>query len=495
LNLLNTNIPDELRCRPRPTSGDIALSAPDLEVTTALVTMIVSKGSTCVDLLLDLPNDTGSLTFWASLDHVAQQALALICIDGRYPMLFHEEIREWTRRQLQGGMDKDNPVGPSSLRTEWLQEVVPACLLNAGCNLSDFVFEPSSATMIPSNSENSADWSNFELHGDDGLYQLKLQITETRVALEPSPGSSGLDFDILISALLLLESRHAAWNENEDRCVSTQGLLDAACHLAGRPRSKTETTRFSLDPATLMEQCTRYENVRAGANLIGGKNGFVLSCCHVLMMVLQIPVEKAELFFLEDKIDSSLVVPKEESSLDPPRDFQLTDSHRHLLWLLDECVLSVRTFGDFEVGLNPQGRVDPVFAARSIFRAWLCLTVSCRQSASHWISEWLRTRLGLPKQGSSVHRLACAAMVRALLWPGSDENEIPSVGDMADQRLGHLLEMDAYFLIELAQASCGLVESIPPPVAAGLINLRDAVSAVDFPRPLTSIEIHAKFNR
>ena len=476
LNILNSNIPNELRCRPRPSIGDMPQPSSDLELTKALVTMIISKSRQGVDLLLDLPNESGSLTFWASLDPLTQHSLVLICIGGVYPMLLHEEVREWARGQLQGGLDKNNLVGLSSLRTEWLQEVVPACLVNAGCNLRDFVFEPTNASMTSLSSENSANWVDIELDGEDGLYQLKLQIIETRVALEPSPGSSGLDLDILISALLLLESRHAPWNEKEDGCVSTQGLLDAACHLAGRPRSKTEQARFTLDAGTLMQECARYENVRAGANLIGGKNGFVLSCCDVLMTELSVSIEEAESFFLQESVDVSLMLPKKGSMLDEMRDFHLTHSHRHLLWLLDECVLSVRTFGDFDLVLNPHGRVDPVFAARSIFRAWLCLTNLCRLSASRWISEWLCARLGLKKQQSNVHRLACTAIARALLWPGKMDNEVASNRDMADQCLGHLLEMDTHFLIQLAQASCGLVESVPPSVAEALITLSEATS-------------------
>ena len=480
LNILNSNIPDELRCQPRPALGDMRQPSSDLELTKALVTMIISRSRQAVDLLLDLPNDSSSSTFWASLDAVTQKSLALLCIGGGYPMLLHEEVRDWARGLLQGGLDNTILVPPSSLGTDWLQEVVPACLVNAGCNLSDFVFEPTNASMTSLNSENSANWVDIELDGEDGLYQLKLQILETRVALEPSPGSCGLDFDILITALLLLESRSASWNEKEDRCISTQGLLDAACHLAGRPRSTTEQPRFSLDAGTLMQECARYGNVRAGANLIGGKNGFVLSCCDVLMTELQVPIEKAESFFLKESNDVSQMIPKEASRLDEKNDFELTDSHRHLLWLLDEWVLSVRTFGDFDVGLNPQGRVDPVFAARSIFRAWLCLTESCRLSASRWISEWLCARLGLTNQRSNVHRLACTAIARALLWRGTVENEESWNSDMSDPPLGHLLEMDTYFLIQLAQASCGLMESVPPIVAEALISLSEVTSTAEF---------------
>jgi hypothetical protein len=486
LNLLNANIPNELRCRPRFPTDDAAESSSDLELTNALVTMIISKSSSGVDLLLDLPSDRGSSTFWDSLDAGTQQSLALICVGGVYPMLCHEEIREWARRLLQGDFDERNPEALSSLRTDWLQAVVPACLLNAGCNLSDFVFDPTNPTITSFSSENSAAWVDREFDGEDGLYQLKLQIAETRVALEPSPGSSGLDHNILISALLLLKSRQAPWNANEDRCVSTQGLLDAACHLAGRPRSRSETPRFSLDATTLMQLCARYNNIRAGANLVGGKNGFVLSCCSILMVALKIPIEHAESFLLQDVVDVSLVLSKEESCVDQPQDFQPTNLHRHLLWLLDECVLSVRKFGDFEVGLNPQGRVDPVFAARSFFRAWLSITALCKRTASQWISEWLSARLGLGKQESNAHRLACAAIAQALLWPGNNEDEKSSNGDQADQRLAHLLDMDQYFLIRLAQASCGLVESIPPPVAVGLIKLSEATSPGEFPMRLAS---------
>lgn len=481
LDLLNKNISDVLRGWSRPSIGSISGKS-GLHFTTALITTIVSKDRLGVDHLLALPRDGDpSLTYWESLESITQEAFVLIRIDGVYPMLLHQEVREWSLHQLQGNRSS------KEISTIWLQEIVSACLVNAGCRLSDFVFEPINVTMTSFNSGNSATWVDLELDGEDGLYQYKLQVTETRAALEPSVGSTGLDFDILISALLLLESRNEKWNEKDARCVSTQGLLDAACHLAGRPKTREDQPRFDLDAAVLMQQCAKYDNMRAGANLVGGTNGFVLKCCKILRDILETPIEMTEQYLLSDSIETLLAVSKDVATSKNSGDFVVSNAHRNLLWLLDENVLSVRTYGEFDLGLDSRGRVDPVFAARVIFRVWLVLTYPCRVSASVWLCEWLTGRLGLGKEGSGVHRLACAAITRALLWPDSDSlNHDTSNDESIDQRIGHLLNLDTYFLVKLAEASCGLLESIPPSVAEGLLSFSEVNFALEASMTLSS---------
>ncbi len=139
----------------------------------------------------------------------------------------------------------------------------------------------------------------------------------------------------------MLHSRSAVWREG--KYVSTQSLLDTTCYLAGRHTE--EEPRFVFDGATVIRQCALVGNVRAGANLIGGKNGFVLSCCDVIMLELQVSMEDAEAFFLNDELSMRVI---QESSRYQQDRFVLNDSHRQLLWLLDEHVLSIRTYGEFD---------------------------------------------------------------------------------------------------------------------------------------------------
>ena len=225
---------------------------------------------------------------------------------------------------------------------------------------------------------------------------------------------------------------------------------------------------YPLDAPTLMRQCALAGNIRAGANLVGGKNGFVLSCCDILMLELQVTMETAEEFFLSNTLSTDVL--ESSTGFQQPQ-FELSDSHRQLLWLLHENVLSIRTYGEFET-THLRGRVDPVFCARSVFRAWLCLTYRDRKTASTWLCRWLRARLGLLEdQRQSDHRLACAALTRALIWSSDD---VDSAGDVpSNDILGKQLEMETKFLVQLAHSSCGLVESVPPFVAEDVIGIAE----------------------
>jgi hypothetical protein len=316
--------------------------------------------------------------------------------------------------------------------------------------------------------------AEFELFADDGLQQQRMEIVETRNALIAAPGYGGLDFDLIIPCLLLLQSRQAVWRDG-DQYASTQSLLDAACYLAGRDSNQEEPV-FALDASTVMRQCALAGNVRAGANLIGGKNGFVLQCCDILMLELQVSMEDAEAFFLDETL--SLEIIEKSSNYHPPQFEPLTDSHRQLLWLLDEHVLSIRTYGEFD-STHIRGRVDPVFCARSIFRAWLCLTFQDKKVASAWLARWLRARLDI-QEGHTIskHRLVCAALTRALVWNDTPNNNTAATstpGAASGQRmmLGHALEMEIKFLVQLAQSCCGLVESVPPAVAEEIIGMTE----------------------
>ena len=84
-------------------------------------------------------------------------------------------------------------------------------------------------------------------HGTQKHFEMRRLAIE---ALTPSPGTGGLDFDLLIPALLLLAYYAIPWRDNS--CLSTQSLLDSACFLAGRHRK--EEPMFAFDGPNVMKQ-------------------------------------------------------------------------------------------------------------------------------------------------------------------------------------------------------------------------------------------------
>lgn len=466
LNLLNVTIPDELRRRQRQKeSSDVR--TPSLALTKALVRIIMECHSTGAELLLELRDSFSNSTYWESLDDETRRALVLIDIDNKYPLLYQREVREWVRAHLHWafkGAGED-----AALPRQWLQDLSVACLSNAGCDLQDFVVDPANVSMLSVSSGDSSHGDEPSVDREAGLEQYRLEIVETRSALEPAPGSGGIDLDLLIPCLLMMRSRQIQWREGANRFVSTQALLDAACHFAGRKSS--EEARFSLDASTIMQQCALSGNVRAGANLIGGKKGLVLSCCDILMLEIQVSMADSEALLLNDRLDFDTLINGPSAKFKPTR-FELNDSHRQLLWLLEEHVLSIERYGDFQASNTKRGHIDPLFCARSVFRTWFCLTSGCLRTGSDWMVRWLSGRLGMHSNhnGSSQHRLACAALVRALLWPSIEKES----DDVSARPLGHVLEFDRRFLVQLAQSACGLVESVPPSIANGLVGLSDA---------------------
>lgn len=467
LILLNVTIPDELRRRSRQATE----SVPEIELTKSLVCMVVATHPSAADLLLGLVDDESRTRFWQSLEHETRLELSLINIEKKCPLLRHAEVRSWVREQLHTCLKNEKSANMNLFEimpTLWLQDLCAACLHNAGCDLNDLAID-TNTTNYPCSAAFSDTSSSDDLDcdfADDGLEKHRIEILETRNALTPAQGSGGLDFDLLIPALLLLQSRRSAWRE-PGNYAPTQSLLNTVCYLAGRD-DKEEPT-FAFDGKTVMRQCALAGNIRGGANLIGGKNGFVLSCCDILMLELQISMEDAEAFFLEDTF--SLRIIKESSNYLQPY-FELTHSHRELLWLLAEHVLSIRTFGEFET-IHIRGRVDPVFCARSFFRAWLCLTYADKKNGSIWLEKYLRGRLGIcDGHQISSHRLVCAALTRALMWPSNGLNVVKAVE--SGQMLGNLLEMESKFLLQLAQSCCGLVESVPTMVAEDVIGMAEA---------------------
>jgi hypothetical protein len=508
LLLLNVTIPDELRHRNRPAGMET------LELTKNLIALIVASNPTAIDMLLDLTDDETKCGYWKSLDHETQLALALVEINFSFPVIQNPEVRAWVREELH--LCLKNEV---KLPTLWLQKLALACLTNSGCDLTDFEMDRASTgtkserRSSPSEmtSTSQRPWTHragreesINLDEDDGLCQLQLELFETRNALMSSSNGFGIDNDLLISCLLLLRIRNDHWLPGDHEYFGnktfapTQTLLDAACYLAGRrPKTSVILTAAKKDDAgdekpflfadfdctTAMKHCYMAGNISAGANLIGGRNGFVLHLCHILHESVGLSIRDAELFVLDNNLDLRAI---EDSKMEMSS-FEMGECYWKLLWLLDEHVLSVKTFGEFET-VHVRGRVDPVFAARSVFRSWLALSFGDKKTASSWLSQWLRQRLEIgrfavthssvtprstattpPRQrdGDSLpskacsgrHRLACAAVARSLVWPSTLEED----GDVSESLiLAIVMEMDGTFLIEVCEACVGLVESVPP---------------------------------
>ena len=492
LLLLNSAVSDVLRNRYRndsPSSRDFSL-----QLSLKLISMIVSSGEQAVSSLLNLVDDEKSRRrFWQSLDHGTRLEYSVLEIDNNYLLLRHTEVREWVREELHFCLKNEHAAGANNaleaIPSAWLQRLIIAVLANAGCNKEDLkssrLSRPVGTASFYSDLEESkvsnhsnsndstfvsATWPSLLV---DGLDEHKLEITETRRALSPSPGTGGIDFDLMIPSLLILALRSEPWHRTD--YIETQSLLDNTCFLAGRYEHSDEPL-FPFDGVTIMKQCALAGNVRAGANLVGGKNGFILICCEILISELDTTMEEAEAFLINEKLGACLMSANPQSAspkssqFDSVPIFEIRDAHRRLLWLFDEHVLSVRTYGEFET-THCRGRVDPVFAARSIFRTWNSLneSSSSRKDSSAWLIGWLRQKLGILGGNVSSHRLACAAVARALLWSSSsDKQEAPTTARIGEI-LGHDMCIEPLFLIELCQGCCGLVESTPPWIAEEIL--------------------------
>jgi len=336
---------------------------------------------------------------------------------------------------------------PKKLPSDWLKKLFDACTRNAGCDLKQLSTK-----------------STVSKEDTDGIQKHLGELQMTQNALVSGPNSGGLDFDLIIPALLLLESRDGTlWKDGV--LVSTQAILDAACYLAGRHGA--EEPAFPFNASTVMRQCALLDNVSAGANLIGGKDGLVLKCCDVLIEGCGMSMDEAESFIL----DENLSLPPENVAEEKEKDFVITDGHRHVLWLLDEHVLSIKTFGEFET-IHIRGRVDPVFASHACFRTWLRLNPS--DSAAEWLVSWLRTQLGIDDSTISKKRLACAAIARALMWPNNRKSSMdPDINTHLEQVLATALGIKGKFLVQISQACCGLIEAIPPSLANDVFRHED----------------------
>lgn len=442
LLLLNSSVPDELRRHRR--GGYVGTSVASLDKCKRLVSLIVESSPDAAGLLLDLMDENHRSRFWTSLHHDTQLELSLIPISDKVPLLREPEVRSWATMQLQGCIESEKSITSSSsfdmLPSYWLTEMALACLKNAGCNIAKIL---------------DIDDCDEDKLSEDTLYIFEAKEKSLQASLAAASSSGGLDYDLLIPSLLMLQYRNVQWHP--DAKVSTRSILNASCHIAGRP--ELEEPLFVMTSSTMLRHCTVLGDVRAGAKLIGGKNGFILECCYVLIEVLGMTIEDAEDFLLREPMSAD----KLGFQILDKQQFVLQPWHCRILLLLDEHVLRIRTYGEFETR-NIRGRIDPVLAASICLRTWWAITRQHLETSTQWLIQWLKKKLSMDdelddsKKKLSPHRLACAALIRALIWPGSKYDTNPIL-------MAQRLEMDATFLIQLSQPCCGLMESLPNYIA------------------------------
>ncbi|KAL7565277.1 hypothetical protein ACA910_014569 [Epithemia clementina (nom. ined.)] len=427
LMLLNATIPDELRNRRH---GNFpVLSVQPMKLCKDLVSLILSSSPDAATLLLNLVDEQSRVAYWDSLEHETQLALATLRIDGKTRLLQEEQVRGWVLDQLQNSLQTGGPAssvkGLERMPNDWLRALVWACLESGGCDVVTL------ENKVPVQCETDDEW---------GILEFNRYIHMVRDELAASLSSVGIDYDIVVSALLLLESRGEKWCETKDSPLATQDLLNGSCFMAGR-RSKAEPL-YPIDGSTLMNLCYVAGNIQAGAHLVGGENGLILECTFVLAHGYGLDVDEAEKVLTGDSIILKNTQTEEST-------FAITDLHRQLLALLEQHVVGVRKYGDF--GSSRRGGVDPVFAARTCLRAWLQLNQG-KRGATQWIVSWLIQRLEISNEASSPHRLACAAFARALIWP---------ITPRSNTCLAEQLDLPDLFVIQLSHACCGLVEAVP----------------------------------
>jgi hypothetical protein len=438
--LVNAAMPDELRCR--ETSENVASSKPPISLCKALIADILASSPGAAPLLLGLIDEETRKRFWDSLSGEIRLQFSLVNVQENCPLLRQADVRNWALESLDDCIRKEAPPSAIDLSnqmpTEWLQRLCEACLSNGHCEYGRIL---------------TFGVDNSEVDDDEGTNRYISEFENAVEALKASPASGGLDFDLIIPALLILEQREMTWNE--EAVITTQRLLDASCYLAGRPGP----TLFSLDASRLMQQCAAADNVAAAAFLAGGKNGLVLSCCDILVRQ-GLDMDQAENFLVSGS--ATVLASRRGDTSDP---FEVTNRHHAVLWLLTEHVLSVRTFGEFSPSYR-RGKVDPVFAARVCLRTWLFLSKS--KQSTPWLVGWLRKRLQMSDEQTSSKRLSCAALTRALMWPtGPDEAET----------LATTLGVENIFLIQLALSCQGLMESVPPAMAEEIITQSDSATS------------------
>lgn len=432
--LLNATVPDCLR----NVRSSEAKATPEfsLGLCKSLISRIIISDSRACDLLLSL-EDYGKTnqTFWESIDYNTQLDLSLMKVNQDYPFLLHSSTRAWILRCLYQCQEKGNK-NASNLSSSWVESCAKACMHNAGCSVEGKLGH---ALSRPAS----------------GLEAFLAEKETTRKLLSSKPGKGNVDFTMLVSALLILRSAEGSNGTFEN--LPTQAVLNAACYLAGR--RSTEEPQFPIDGQFLMKQCTLANNVQAGANLIGGKNGLILDCCDILISNTGVDMETAETFLRSSTLDAKVVAKSTGNS----NTFSLTENNYRLLHHMEDLVLGVRTYGDFEMN-QVRGHVDPVFAAETCLRTWWSISQHHAENTV-WLENWLRKKLQMSKaEGKSPHRLVCAALTRALIWEGGESS------DSNAQTLGSRLNFSNLFLIQLVESCCGLVQAVPRDIAETIVE-------------------------
>lgn len=445
--MLNATIPNELRWRAPKTRGLASSPRPSLGLFLALVEIMLESSEEATRYFLNMREETGS-PYWVSIDNSTRLVLSLLSIRGKHIMLQEPEVRAWVLERLKEEIESpaDSPysshMNDCLLPDECLKEVIIGSFFNAECDMLglDTILSPTSDTEITC------------------YPQDMLQI---RDVFAPQEYSGSLDYDILIAALLILANRGCdSWRDGTN--LSVQVLLNTICDMAGK---KTDVEpKFVFDSARVMFQCALVENLQAAAFLVGGKKGLVIECADLLVSTLGISINAAESALHAGslvKLKGTVGKMYEGIPMEKEKAFTPSAEHQHLLWIIQERLLNIHTYGEFESDAG--GKITPVFAGRVCFRAWHCLTHPLMlDSSAKWLEEWLRRELHL-KHGQPSKRLACAALVRTLLWADESEDlDLSNASEDEEQTiLGTVIGLDVRFLAELAQSCCGLIQSIP----------------------------------
>ena len=441
LLLLNSTIADEMRGRfPSPLES---MAKPSFELCKAINMMIIASSETAAASLLAVIDEKSLQTYWQSLRHEVRIALCILRVEGQYLFLKEGEVREWTRDFITAEQSRGNDV--VLLSSEWLRELCAACLKNAGCNLH-----------AKSRSHEVEGTAKIET---DVLFHLYDDLHVVNSILTTSKGTGGIDYGLLIPALLVLQERADNWAE--DTSITTQSMLNAVCNIAGR--YDAEESLFAFDSSSALQLCAKMENVLAAANLIGGYNGMLLKCADVLTSYGEVDMNEAERYLFGNPVMLDLKVNDREFET-----ADLTDGHRTLLLLIEEHVLSVETYGHFDDS-NYRGAINPIDACRTILRTWLYLNELKYPRSGFWFESWLNEKF---KSSSANSALPKAAFVRTILW---SKSIIKTKTETKFETLGEAL-FTSNFLIALSREACGLMESIPSSISSKIQDKRKSIS-------------------
>jgi hypothetical protein len=464
--MLNATIPNELRWRAPKSRGLSPFPRPSLGLFLALVGIILESTEEATRYLLNMTDEDSGLHYWFSINDDTRLALSLLQIHGKHVFLLEPEVRAWALDRLKEEIERPTDFtytykGPL-LSNRWLREAVCGLFCNADCEI---------VIQLPKSMPKTA-------HGEAVCYRE--DMVRVQDLLVPRKLSTGLDYDFVILALLILTSRRCdCWREGEGE-ISTQTLLNTVCNMAGRKMDFEP--RFIFDGAAVMRLCALADNMQAAAFLIGGKNGLIIECADLLVSSLEMSIREAETaLFAGSLVELMAAVPPLHEGVAlqlVSSSFMPSESHHHLLWLLHHHVIDVRTYGEFDSD-SRAGKITPVIAGNVCFRAWYCLTrPSDLSSSAKWLEKWLRKKIDL-NSGKSTKKLACAALVRALLW--ADElDDLDSTDSDEEILLATMIGFESRFMAELAQACCGLIQSIPPHLAEEIMSSLGSSNIISF---------------